>query len=78
MLALSRLAEGMKVMFRPRAAIRTNGPSPDACGTIRPIAKALPTKSLKIEQHGCRLVLMFHGVEDVSVERDCGDGDRLI
>ena len=26
---------------------------------------------MKIEQNGCRLVLMFCGVEDVSAERDC-------
>jgi hypothetical protein len=32
---------------------------------------------MKIEQDGCRLVLMFYGVEDVSADRDCCDGDRL-
>jgi hypothetical protein len=28
---------------------------------------------MKIEQDGCRLHLWFSGVEDVRVERDCGE-----
>jgi hypothetical protein len=28
---------------------------------------------MKIEQDNCRLVLRFDGVEDVTVERDCGE-----